>query len=136
MAEVAAMVRRIRQAKGMLLVEGDPDCHSAGSFFKNPVITEEHATRIAEISGKEPPRYPAEPGRVKIPAALLIEQAGFAKGYAMGRAGISSRHTLALINRGEATAGEILALAETIRKAVQERFGIALEIEPVLVGVH
>jgi len=135
-AELAAAVRRIRQAKGMLLVEGDPDSRSAGSFFKNPVIGEEHAGRIAEIAGKEPPRYPAEPGKVKVPAAWLLEQAGFAKGYAMGRAGISARHTLALINRGGATAGEILALAETIRSAVQERFAIALEIEPVMVGVH
>jgi UDP-N-acetylmuramate dehydrogenase len=136
-AEVAATVRRIRQKKGMLLVESDPDCKSAGSFFKNPVISQEHAARIAEISGQEPPRYPAQgTGRVKVPAAWLIEQAGFAKGYAMGGAGISSRHTLALINRGGATADEILGLAEAIRKAVQERFGVGLEIEPVLVGVY
>jgi UDP-N-acetylmuramate dehydrogenase len=134
-AEVAATVRRIRQSKGMLLVEGDPDSRSAGSFFKNPVISEEHAARIAEISGKEPPRYPAQgTGRVKVPAAWLIGQAGFAKGAAQGNAGISTRHTLALINRGGATADEILALAETIRRSVLERFGIALETEPVLVG--
>jgi UDP-N-acetylmuramate dehydrogenase len=135
-AEVAATVRRIRQAKGMLLVEGDPDCRSAGSFFKNPVISEEHASRIAGISGKEPPRYPADPGKVKIPAAWLVEQAGFTKGRVLGNAGRSSRHTLALINRGGATADEILVLAETIREAVQERFGIVLELEPVLVGVR
>ena len=134
LAEVAATVRRIRRAKGMLLVEGDPDCRSAGSFFKNPVISVEHAARIVEVSGKEPARYPAGPGKVKIPAAWLIEQAGFAKGYAMGRAGISSRHTLALINRGGAMADEILTLAEVIRKAVQEHFGILLEMEPVVVG--
>ena len=71
---------------------------------------------------------------VKIPAAWLIEQAGFAKGIWLGAAGISSRHTLALINRGGATAGEILALAEAIKTAVQARFGIELESEPVLVG--
>ena len=134
LAEVAATVRRIRQAKGMLLVEGDPDCHSAGSFFKNPVITAEHAGRIAEISGKQPPRFPADPGRVKIPAAWLIEQAGFVKGYALGNAAISSRHTLALINRGGATAGEILALADTIKEAVRKQFAISLEMEPVVVG--
>jgi UDP-N-acetylmuramate dehydrogenase len=133
-AEVAATVRRIRQAKGMLLVEGDPDSRSAGSFFKNPVITDEHAGRIAEVGGKEPPRYPAEPGKVKISAAWLLEQAGFAKGFTMGRAGISSRHSLAIINRGEATAGEILALAETIKEAVRQRFGVSLDMEPVLVG--
>ena len=72
---------------------------------------------------------------VKIPAAWLIEQAGFGKGYVLGGAGISSRHTLALINRGGATAREILALAEAIKTAVQARFGIELEREPVLVGL-
>jgi len=73
-------------------------------------------------------------GRVKVPAAWLIEQAGFAKGYALGRAGVSSRHTLALINRGGAAAHEILALAEQIRSAVEARFGVRLEMEPVRVG--
>ena len=123
----------------MLLVEGDPDCRSAGSFFKNPVVSEAHATAIAESSGKEPPRFPASgddahKGKVKIPAAWLIEQAGFTKGYALGNAGVSSRHTLALINRGGATAKEILALAGEIRAAVASRFDIHLEMEPVLVG--
>ena len=135
LAEVADAVRRIRQSKGMLLVDDDPDSRSAGSFFKNPIITEEHAARIAEISGKQPPRYPApDPGKVKIPAAWLIEQAGFTKGFVLGDAGISSRHTLALINRGGATAREIISLAERIQKAVRERFGMWLEMEPVLVG--
>ncbi len=135
LAEVAASVRRIRQSKGMLLVEGDPDCRSAGSFFKNPVVSEDVAERIARVIGEEPPRFPAaDPDKVKIPAAWLIEQAGFAKGYTMGGVGISSRHTLALINRGEGTAREILDLANNIRKAVQSRFNISLEIEPVLVG--
>ena len=136
LAEVAAAVRTIRQSKGMLLVERDPDCRSAGSFFKNPVMNDAEAARIGEISGIEPPHYPVEEeGRVKIPAAWLIEQAGFAKGCAMGRAGISSRHTLALINRGDATAAEILALARAIRDAVQLRFEVSLEIEPVLLGI-
>ena len=135
LAEVAEAVRRIRKAKGMLLVEGDPDCRSAGSFFKNPVVAQDHAARVAEISGKQPPRYSVpEQGRVKIPGAWLIEQAGFRKGDAFGNAGISSRHTLALINRGGATAHEILGLAEKIQNAVRERFGIWLEMEPVLVG--
>ena len=134
-AEVAAAVRRIRQAKGMLLVEGDPDCRSAGSFFKNPVVAQDHALRVAEISGKQPPQYPVpEAGRVKIPAAWLIEQAGFSKGDAFGNAGISTRHTLALINRGGATARELIELADRIQNAVQVRFAISLEIEPVLLG--
>jgi UDP-N-acetylmuramate dehydrogenase len=145
LAEVAAVVRRVRQAKGMLLVEGDPDCRSAGSFFKNPVVSEEQVRRIAECSEKEPPRFPAGAGaenlgRVKVPAAWLIEQAGFAKGYALGAAGISSRHTLALVNLGDrngrssATAQEILTLADQITTAVEARFGIQLEMEPVMVG--
>jgi UDP-N-acetylmuramate dehydrogenase len=141
LAEVAAVVRGVRQSKGMLLVEGDADCRSAGSFFKNPVVTEEQVRQIAAASGKEPPRFPAgqgpeNAGRVKVPAAWLIEQAGFAKGYARGAAGISSRHTLALVNRGGATAAEILALADEIRAAVVARFGISLEMEPVLVGFN
>jgi UDP-N-acetylmuramate dehydrogenase len=135
--EVGEAVRRIRQSKGMLLVEGDPDCRSAGSFFKNPIVSAEHAASIADKSGVQPPQFPAGPdkqGQVKIPAAWLIERAGFAKGYAFGRAGISTRHTLALVNRGGATATEILALADQIKAEVTQRFGIDLEIEPVLLG--
>ncbi len=134
LAEVAAAVRRVRQAKGMLLVDGDPDCRSAGSFFKNPVVTGAQLEQIAAKGGKEPPRFADGPGRFKVPAAWLIEQAGFAKGYAQGRTGISSRHTLAIVNRGGASAAEILALAGEIGAAVEERFGIRLEMEPVLVG--
>jgi UDP-N-acetylmuramate dehydrogenase len=141
LAQVAAAVRRIRRSKGMLIVEGDPDCRSAGSFFKNPVISEELFQNIAARSAAAPPRYPAGPGvdekgRVKLPAAWLIEQAGFHKGYALGSAGISSRHTLALINRGGATAREVLALAAQIADAVEARFGVRLEPEPVLLGFN
>ena len=135
--DVAAVVRRVRQSKGMLLVEGDPDCRSAGSFFKNPLVDMDAVQRIVEVSGKEPPIYPAGAdggGRVKVPAAWLIEQAGFTKGFALGAAGISSGHTLALINRGGATAEEILTLAGRISEAVEARFGIELEREPVLLG--
>lgn len=134
LAEVAEAVRRIRRSKGMLLVEGDPDCRSAGSFFKNPVITEAHF-RVIGNRGTAPPSYPAEPGMVKLPAAWLIEQAGFSKGYQLGAVGISSRHTLALVNRGGATAAEILQLAQQISERVEERFGIRLEMEPVTVGI-
>ena len=133
LAEVAATVRRIRQRKGMLLVEGDADCRSAGSFFKNPVIAEAHFAKIA-AHGAAPPSFAAGSGMVKVPAAWLIEQVGFRKGYAMGAAGISSRHTLALVNRGGATAAEILALARAIAEAVEARFGIRLEMEPVKLG--
>ena len=139
LAEVAAAVRRIRQTKGMLMVEGDPDCRSAGSFFKNPVVTDDELNRIAAGSEKEPPRFPAgtgaeNAGRVKVPAAWLIEQSGFAKGYRLGAAGVSTRHTLALTNRGGATAAGVLALAKQITDAVEARFGIRLQMEPVMVG--
>jgi len=139
------VVRRVRQSKGMLMVEGDPNCRSAGSFFKNPVVTEEQVRQIARGSEKEPPRFPAgqgaeNAGRVKVPAAWLIEQAGFSKGYVLGQAGVSSKHTLALVNlgdcdgRGGASAAEILALANQITTAVEARFGIRLEMEPVMIG--
>jgi UDP-N-acetylmuramate dehydrogenase len=141
LAEVTAAVRRVRNSKGMLLVNGDPDCRSAGSFFKNPVVDDEQVQQIETVSGKEPPRFSAGPlpenvGRVKLPAAWLIEQAGFTKGYRRGAAGVSSRHTLALINRGGAKAADILALADEIRSAVEHRFGIDLEMEPVLLGFN
>ena len=137
LVEVAEAVRGIRRSKSMLLVEGDPDCRSAGSFFKNPSVAPEVAERVRQIAadlGIALRAFPAEAGQVKIPAAWLIEQAGFYKGYTKGAAGISSRHTLALVNRGGATATEILALAEQIANAVEAKFGIRLEMEPEMVG--
>ena len=139
LTEVAQWVRIIRQNKGMLLVEGDPNCRSAGSFFKNPVVTEEQAARIEANGATAFPRFAAGKGQVKLAAAWLIEQAGFYRGYRLGRAGISWRHTLALVNYGDeaegaATADEILALAWQIRDAVEAQFGIRLEMEPVMVG--
>ena len=132
--EVADAVRIIRRDKGMLITPGDPDCRSAGSFFKNPVVSQEVLDRIATGSRETVPRYPASEGKVKIPAAWLLDQAGFHKGYTRGRAGISSRHTLALINRGEASAGEILALRDEIVAGVLAKFAIRLEAEPVWLG--
>ena len=102
LAAVAATVRKIRQAKGMLLVEGDPDCRSAGSFFKNPIVSNNLLPELQAKFGVLPPTHPAGEGKVKLPAAWLIEQAGFPKGFRLGRAGISSRHTLALVNLGGA----------------------------------
>jgi UDP-N-acetylmuramate dehydrogenase len=136
LAEVAALVCEIRKTKGMLLVEGDVDCRSAGSFFKNPVVSEAVYRQIAASSAGSPPRFSAgtESDQVKIPAAWLIERAGFTKGYALGAAAISSRHTLALVNRGGARAGEILDLAAKIQESVAARFGLRLEMEPVRVG--
>ncbi len=135
--QVAETVRRIRHSKGMLIVEGDPDSRSAGSFFKNPIVNEAQAEQVVSAAGAEPPRFPAGPNHanmVKLSAAWLIEKAGFTKGYALGRAGISTKHTLALVNRGGATAAEILALADRIRFAVSARFGIDLHMEPVMLG--
>jgi UDP-N-acetylmuramate dehydrogenase len=118
----------------MLLIEGDPDCRSAGSFFKNPVVSEKAYDEIASRASAAVPRFVAAAGFVKIPAAWLVEQAGFRKGFTLGAAGISTRHTLALVNRGGATAKEILALRDQIVAAVEAKFRIHLEAEPVLVG--
>lgn len=137
LVEVAEAVRTIRRRKGMVWVEGEADCRSAGSFFKNPAVEPAKAAALrdwAAARGLQLRTYPTDGGKEKIPAAWLIEQAGFPKGYALGAAGISSRHTLALINRGGARAAEILALAERIKAGVAERFGIALAMEPVRLG--
>jgi len=135
--EVARAVREIRKAKGMLLVEGDADCRSAGSFFKNPVVETAVVERVAAAAGvadADVPRYDVGEGRVKLPAAWLVERAGFAKGFAMGRAGISTKHTLALVNRGGATAAEIRALRDAIQAGVKGKFGVVMEQEPVSLG--
>jgi UDP-N-acetylmuramate dehydrogenase len=135
--EVADAVREIRRAKGMLLVEGDADCRSAGSFFKNPVMGAERLEGIAAAAGVEEravPHWPADEGRMKVPAAWLLEQSGFVKGYGEGPARISTRHTLALTNRGGATFADVERLQEEIVGGVLARFAIKLEREPVLVG--
>jgi UDP-N-acetylmuramate dehydrogenase len=135
--EVAEAVREIRRGKGMLLVEGDPDCRSAGSFFKNPIVPVEMVPRVAGavgVAAEAVPQWLAGSGKVKLPAAWLLEKAGFTKGFGEGAAGISSRHTLALINRGGATFADVERLQNEIIATVRERFGITLEREPVLVG--
>ena len=135
--EVRAAVREIRHRKAMLIVPGDDDALSAGSFFKNPVVPqsffEELATRL-ESHRLQLPSYPAADGYRKLPAAWLVEHSGFVKGYTKGAAGISRKHALAIINRGGATAAEILALKDEIQELVQDKFGIQLVPEPVFVG--
>ena len=134
LAEVADAVREIRRAKGMFLVPGDPDCRSAGSFFKNPIVPASILTGIAanlNISVEKIPHWAADNGNIKLPAAWLLEHAGFPKGFTLGEAGISSRHTLALINRGHATSADIAALRDLIQREVHRRFHIQLEQEPV-----
>ena len=131
--EVRQAVLELRRAKGMLIDPADPDSRSVGSFFTNPVLSaQDHATASA-LAGLELPSYEAAEGR-KVPAAWLIEQAGFAKGWGDGRVGISSRHTLALVNRGGGTTAELLELARVIRAGVHQRFGVMLSPEPVFVG--
>ena len=136
--EVYHAVRAIRHGKGMLIVEGEADCRSAGSFFKNPVVVESVLAEIAATLNIPPdtiPHWPAGGNLIKLPAAWLLEQAGFPKGFTMGNAGISTRHTLALINRGNATAADIANLRNTIQRQVKSRFNIELEQEPVQLGI-
>jgi UDP-N-acetylmuramate dehydrogenase len=127
-------VLRIRSSKAMVLQAGDPDCRSAGSFFKNPIVTEATYERIQSSTEEKVPRYPAPAGMVKTAAAWLIERAGISKGFSLGAAGVSRKHTLALINKGGATAADVIALAREIRKRVEDRFGIRLCVEPMLIG--
>jgi UDP-N-acetylmuramate dehydrogenase len=128
--EVRDAVLALRNAKGMVLVEDDHDTCSAGSFFTNPILSQ----AIAGTLPAEAPRFNQPDGMVKTSAAWLIEQAGFAKGYGHGPARISEKHTLAVTNRGGATAADLLGLAREIRAGVQVKFGIELVPEPVLVG--
>jgi UDP-N-acetylmuramate dehydrogenase len=137
LAETREAVRHIRALKGMLLVPGDPDCQSAGSFFKNPVLTREQHEELekrAIAKGFSVPSYPALEKNRKVSAAWLVEKSGFVRGYGFGHTGISSKHALAIINRGDATAAEVLALKDQIQQRVQEIWGVLLEPEPVLVG--
>jgi UDP-N-acetylmuramate dehydrogenase len=136
LAEARAAVLALRRGKGMVIDPADPDSVSAGSFFTNPILESEAFAALAERAGPglRPPAWPGPDGRVKTSAAWLIEQAGFHRGFGNGRAGISTKHTLALVNRGGATTGELMALAREIAAGVRERFGVGLVPEPVLVG--
>jgi UDP-N-acetylmuramate dehydrogenase len=137
LSDAREAVREIRARKGMLIVEGDPDCRSAGSFFKNPMLSQnqhEDLKRRAAAKSLALPSYPALEQLHKVSAAWLVEQSGFARGYALGHAGISSKHALAIVNRGGATAAEVLALEDQIQQRVNEIWGVQLEPEPVFVG--
>jgi UDP-N-acetylmuramate dehydrogenase len=138
LAAVRKTVIGLRRGKGMVIDPADPDSVSAGSFFLNPVLSRDDFTVLEERSGDavRPPGWPEPDGRMKTSAAWLIEQAGIHRGYGQGRVGISSKHTLALVNRGGGTTSELVALAEEIRARVRERFGITLHPEPTLVGVE
>ena len=130
LAEVRAAVLALRSRKGMVLDPADHDTWSAGSFFTNPVLPD------ADALPADAPRWPMPDGAVKTSAAWLIEHAGFTRGFGgPGPAALSTKHTLALTNRGDARADDLLALARTVRDGVRDRFGVVLEPEPVLVGV-
>lgn len=139
--EVREAVLALRRGKGMVLDPGDHDTWSAGSFFTNPILD---AAAFAALEARarpllgddaRPPRFPEPDGRVKTSAAWLIEAAGFTRGEARGPVAVSSRHALALTNRGGATTEQLVAFAREIAERVQERLGVALVPEPVLVGV-
>ena len=133
--ETRDTVIAIRREKSMVIDPADPNSRSAGSFFKNPIVMTSVADKIAEELGFDRiPQFAAGVDNVKIPAAWLIEQAGFKKGFALGNAGISASHSLAIINRGSATSAEIIALKELIVKTVLDKFGIPLLPEPIFVG--
>ncbi|MFE1286543.1 UDP-N-acetylmuramate dehydrogenase [Streptomyces sp. NPDC058751] len=133
-------VLKLRAGKGMVLDPEDHDTWSAGSFFTNPILTDEAFTafraRVEERLGADaaPPAYPAGEGHTKTSAAWLIDRSGFTKGYGTGRARISTKHTLALTNRGGATTEDLLGLAREVVAGVREAFGITLVNEPVTVN--
>jgi len=141
LADVRAAVLELRRGKGMVLDPADPDTASAGSFFTNPVLSPEQLAGVQRVTsarrpGVSVPAFPAGGGQVKVPAAWLIEQAGFGKGYPDGGAArISAKHTLALTNRGGASTADLIGLAREIVAGVRSVFGIELANEPVLVGV-
>ncbi len=123
-------VRKLREQKGMVLDPDDRDTWSVGSFFTNPVLP----AAVWESLGLDAPHWPGADGTVKVPAAWLIEHAGFGKGHPGDGVAISTKHTLALTNRGAGTTAALLELAATIRDGVRDRFGIELHPEPVLIN--
>jgi UDP-N-acetylmuramate dehydrogenase len=139
LAAVREAVLELRRGKSMVIEAGDPNRRSAGSFFVNPVLSRAELGSLRErvvaagIS-EEVPSFAAGDDRCKVPAAWLIERAGFSRGHVSGRVGISSRHTLALVNLGGGSAAELVALARRIRSRVDELFGVRLRSEPVFLG--
>ncbi|MEZ4434657.1 MAG: UDP-N-acetylmuramate dehydrogenase [bacterium] len=140
LAAVSDAVRALRRSKSMVLDPSDPNRRSAGSFFLNPVLPGAAVAAVTArvaAAGHDPSTMPAWPqpdGAVKLSAAWLIERAGLTRGFGDGRVGLSSRHTLAVVNRGGATAAEIVAFAGQVRATVRARFGVALHPEPVFAG--
>ncbi|MCG8554750.1 MAG: UDP-N-acetylmuramate dehydrogenase [Proteobacteria bacterium] len=142
LSDVRSAVLELRRSKSMVHDPSDPNRRSVGSFFVNPIVTVSQAETIAGAASDRPdartpsamPRFDLPDGRCKLAAAWLIEAAGFRKGQRHGNVGISSRHALALVHHGGGSSRELVALARAIRGAVQQRFGVTLEPEPVLLG--
>jgi UDP-N-acetylmuramate dehydrogenase len=140
LAEVRQAVIAIRRRKAMVVDADDMDSHSVGSFFVNPVVTAEEFERLKQQAGKtfvnieEMPVFTASNQRLKLSAAWLIEQAGIRRGFVYGNVGTSSKHALAIINRGGGTAREVFELCEIIKARVLEKFAVTLAPEPVFVG--
>jgi UDP-N-acetylmuramate dehydrogenase len=133
-ADVRATVIEIRRRKAMVVDDADPDTRSVGSFFTNPIVVPADAERAGVSAGAPAPVFAQPDGRVKIPAAWLIERAGFAKGTRDGAVGLSSRHTLAIVTREGATAADVVRLAARIARRVEDVFGVRLRPEPVFLG--
>jgi len=140
LGDVREATREVRRRKGMVIDPADPDTKSCGSFFMNPILGEEaHRTwieRARKLVGSDEriPSFPGGEGKIKLSAAWLIEHSGFQKGFTLGRAGISTKHTLAVVNRGGATAEEILALVRMVQDKVRERFAVEIHPEPNMIG--
>ena len=137
LAQTREAVRQIRASKAMLIMPGDEDCRSAGSFFKNPVLSAAAHDQLVERATTKRlrlPSYPALDAQKKVSAAWLVEHSGFQKGYTLGHVGISRKHALAIVNRGGATAAEVLVLRDQIQSRVEDVWEIRLEPEPVFVG--
>ena len=128
--DVREAVLALRAGKGMVLDRDDHDTWSAGSFFTNPMLTEAQSADLPE----DAPRWPQPDGTLKTSAAWLIERAGFTKGYGNDRVSLSTKHTLAITNRGQASTADLIALAREVRDGVLQKFGVRLVNEPVLVG--
>ncbi|MDX6696921.1 MAG: UDP-N-acetylmuramate dehydrogenase [Solirubrobacteraceae bacterium] len=133
---VREAVLELRRGKGMVVDPEDPDSVSAGSFFTNPILSADEFAALRERAGAEPPGWPEPDGRVKTSAGWLIRRAGFDRGHGDGSIGLSAKHALAIVNRGGGTTAELVAFARELRDGVCGRLGVALEPEPVLVGVE
>jgi len=133
-ADVRAIILDIRRRKGMVIDHADPDTRSVGSFFTNPVVAPGDVDRVAARAGAPPPSFAQPGGLIKVPAAWLIERAGFARGDREGAVGLSTKHTLAIVTRAGARAADVVRFAATVARRVEDTFGVRLRPEPVFLG--